>query len=356
MAGISVCMIVKNEEEVLARCLACVTSFADEIIVVDTGSTDKTKEIAAGFTDKLYDFAWCDDFSKARNYSFSKATQDFIMWLDADDVILQEDQEQLAELKQRLQPEVSIVMMKYHTAFDDKGNPTFSYYRERLMNRRMQHRWSGVIHEVIPLTGMVQYEDIAITHQKLHINDPDRNLRIFEKLLAQGKQLDAREQFYYARELYYHARYHDALQVFEAFLDGKQGWVENNIDACEMMGYCHSALQQKDEELQAYLQSFRYDAPRAELCCDIGKYFFDEKRWKEAVFWYETALHRTRDDKSGAFVRVDCYGYLPAIQLCVCYWQLHDRQASMHYNDIAGRYKPDSIAVQQNRKFFGNAS
>ena len=132
--------------------------------------------------------------------------------------------------------------------------------------------------------------------------------------------------------------------------------MENNVDACEMMGYCHSALQQKDEELQAYLQSFRYDAPRAELCCDIGKYFFDEKRWKEAVFWYETALHRTRDDKSGAFVRVDCYGYLPAIQLCVCYWQLHDRQASMHYNDIAGRYKPDSIAVQQNRKFFGNAS
>ncbi len=129
MAGISVCMIVKNEEEVLARRLACVTSFADEIIVVDTGSTDKTKAIAADFTDKIYDFAWCDDFSKARNYSFSKATQDFIMWLDADDVILQEDQEQLVELKQRLQPEVSIVMMKYHTAFDDKGNPTFSYYR-----------------------------------------------------------------------------------------------------------------------------------------------------------------------------------------------------------------------------------
>ena len=72
MAGISVCMIVKNEEEVLARCLACVTSFADEIIVVDTGSTDKTKEIAAGFTDKLYDFAWCDDFPRRVTIPFPR--------------------------------------------------------------------------------------------------------------------------------------------------------------------------------------------------------------------------------------------------------------------------------------------
>lgn len=355
MAGISVCMIVKNEGEVLARCLACITSFADEIVIVDTGSTDKTKEIAASFTDNVYDFPWCDDFSKARNYSFSKATQDFIMWLDADDVILQEDQDKLVELKQRLQPEVSIVMMKYHTAFDEKGNPTFSYYRERLMNRQMQHQWIGVIHEVIPLSGIVQYEDIAITHQKLHVSDPDRNLRIFEHMIALGTRLNAREQFYYARELYYHKRYEEALQTFEAFLKEGQGWVENNIDACEMMGYCYQALRQKDEELQAYMRSFQYDVPRAELCCDIGKYFFDMERWKEAVFWYETAMHRPRNDQSGAFVRVDCYGYLPAIQLCVCYWQLHDRQASMHYNDIAGRYKPSSTAVQQNRKFFGNA-
>ena len=119
-------MIVKNEEDVLARCLDCVKKFADEIIIVDTGSADKTKQVAKKYTDKLYDFSWCDDFSKARNFSFSKASMEYCMWLDADDVILQEDQEQLVELKQRLQPEVSIVMMKYHTAFDDKGNPTFS--------------------------------------------------------------------------------------------------------------------------------------------------------------------------------------------------------------------------------------
>jgi glycosyltransferase involved in cell wall biosynthesis len=87
MFTLSVCMIVKDEEPVLARCLACARRFADEIIVVDTGSVDRTKEIAAGFTDRVYEYAWRDDFAAARNYSYSLANCDYIMWLDADDVV-----------------------------------------------------------------------------------------------------------------------------------------------------------------------------------------------------------------------------------------------------------------------------
>ena len=67
MVGISLCMIVKNEEDVLARCLESVRGIADEIIVVDTGSTDKTVEIARQFTNQVYYFEWRDDFSAARN-------------------------------------------------------------------------------------------------------------------------------------------------------------------------------------------------------------------------------------------------------------------------------------------------
>lgn len=72
MATISLCMIVKNEESVLARCLDSIADLMDEIIIVDTGSTDHTKEIAANYTDKIFDFDWKSDFSAARNYSFPR--------------------------------------------------------------------------------------------------------------------------------------------------------------------------------------------------------------------------------------------------------------------------------------------
>ena len=84
-------MIVKNENLVLENCLNSVKDLVDEIIIVDTGSTDNTKEIAKKYTDKIYDFKWVDDFSKARNYSFSKATKDYILWLDADDYLAEKE-------------------------------------------------------------------------------------------------------------------------------------------------------------------------------------------------------------------------------------------------------------------------
>ena len=72
MVTISLCMIVRNEEDVLERYLKSIADVVDEIIIVDTGSVDKTKEIAKKFTDHIYDFPWVDDFSAARNFAFSK--------------------------------------------------------------------------------------------------------------------------------------------------------------------------------------------------------------------------------------------------------------------------------------------
>src|SRR5690554_5754125 len=124
MITVSLCMIVKNEEDVLERCLNSVKGLMDEIIIVDTGSTDKTKEIARKFTDKIYDFEWIDDFSAARNYAFQQATKEYIFWMDADDVMV--EQEKFKRLKEELSSKVDAVSMLYHIAFDEYNNPTFS--------------------------------------------------------------------------------------------------------------------------------------------------------------------------------------------------------------------------------------
>ena len=80
MITISLCMIVKNEEKNLPRCLNSIKDLVDEIIIVDTGSTDQTKEVAARYTDQVLDFKWIDDFAAARNFAFDQSQMQYCMW------------------------------------------------------------------------------------------------------------------------------------------------------------------------------------------------------------------------------------------------------------------------------------
>jgi hypothetical protein len=96
--GISLCMIIMNEEKWLENCLNSIKDLVNEIIIVDTGSIDNSKEIAKRFTDKVYDFEWCRDFSKARNFCISKATKQWILSLDADEVIADTDKEKIKKI------------------------------------------------------------------------------------------------------------------------------------------------------------------------------------------------------------------------------------------------------------------
>ena len=84
-------MIVKNEEKVLPRILTLIKEVADKILICDTGSADYTNEIAREFTAEIYDFPWKNDFSAARNFISEKVSTDYWMWLDADDMITQEN-------------------------------------------------------------------------------------------------------------------------------------------------------------------------------------------------------------------------------------------------------------------------
>ena len=132
---LSLCMIVRNEEERLYRCLLSVRDAVDEIIILDTGSTDSTKEIAARYTAHVHDYTWQEDFAAARNASFALATRPYILWLDADDVIDPCELKKLIALKERLDGSIDAVMMPYHYAFSQEGIPSLIFDRERIVRR-----------------------------------------------------------------------------------------------------------------------------------------------------------------------------------------------------------------------------
>ena len=345
-------MIVKNEEDTLETCLTSVGSLVDEIIIVDTGSGDRTKEIAAGFTDKIYDFVWIDDFSAARNFSYAQATMEYILWLDADDIILPEDAFKLKKLKESIPPDIDAVMMRYNTGFDPQGNVTFFCYRERLSKRNGNFKWKEPVHEYLDAGWRRITADICITHAKSHGRQNNRNILIYENLLAQGEELSPRGMYYYARELKDHARYTDAIKYFRLFLDGEQGWVEDKISACGELAKCCLSEKMPEEALLCMLRSFSYDTPRAEICCQIGYYFKGQRKYRQAAFWFELILGLDKKEYSLGFRWEDCRGYIPCIELAVCYDKLGEYEKAAKCNEMAADYKPDSQAVMLNKKYF----
>ena len=343
----SLAMIVKNEEEVLARCLDSIKEIVDEIIIIDTGSTDKTVEIAKKYTDKIYHFEWINDFSKARNYSFSKATCDYIMWLDADDFFDEEAQTELLRLKKSLSPEIDVIYLKYNIGFDANANVTTTSRRERIVKRAKNFQWNEPVHECLTVSGSTLTSDIAVTHGDKIRTQTHRNLNIYEL----QEELTDRGRFYYARELKTHAQYDKAIKNYEQFLNDGRGWLEDNLRACIDLAECYYAINEKKAATKCLFQTFLYDKPRSETCCRIGSHFFSEQNYHLATYWYDLALH-PNSQYEGGFFNKDYTDFIPYIQLCMIFFKMGEHDLSYKYHLKSQAIKPNDASVLYNVEYF----
>ncbi|MFZ7101787.1 MAG: glycosyltransferase [Peptococcaceae bacterium] len=349
MITISLCMIVKNEEEILARCLDTVKDIVDEINIVDTGSTDRTIEIAGEYTERVFHFEWIDNFAAARNESFKYATKDYILYLDADDVILEEDRIKFKELKETLDPSVDSVSMYYDAGTDEYGNVTLRYRRNRLIKREKGFTWQGDCHQYLNVYGNIVNSDIAITHKKIR-HAVGRTISIYEKKIAQGDKFSPRDYFYYGNELRENGHYEKAIESYEKNITLKEGWLEDKIFACIFQADCHRYLGDMDGELASLYRSFNFSAPRAEACSRIGYNFQRKRDYKTAAFWYELATRQVPDSERWSFIYLAYYTWYPHLQLCVCYYNLKDFQKSYDHNEQARKYRPEDNRILHNKK------
>jgi len=187
---VTLAMIVRDEEENLPACLATVRDLVDEVVVVDTGSKDRTKEVAAELGCRVFDYVWNDDFSAARNETLRHATGDWIFWMDADDRVDEENRQKLANLFASLGEKDSMYAMHCRSLLPASVRRAWWVTHLRLFPRHPALSWKRRVHEsVTPEPGAAefrpQWTDIVVDH--VGYSDPvhrrqklNRDLRLLQ--------------------------------------------------------------------------------------------------------------------------------------------------------------------------------
>lgn len=339
MISLSITMIVKNEELTLKRILSSL-SFADEIIIVDTGSSDHSLAIARAFTDKVFIFNWVDDFSKARNFAISKASKDYFMWLDADDYITIEDQEKLKNLKSEIKDE-DIILLPYQ-------NGDLSFYRERIIKRKDNY-FQGRVHEAIPLKGKLKFVNIPIYHKKEKQNEKERNLKIY-RLILKERKLNARELYYYSNELKDNNYLNEAKNNYLLFLQMDNALRENKMDACLKLSQIYKNENNPILSDEYLFKSCQYGINTPNQVFEIIKYYFAKKDYQSCLYFSFMLLNMT--PSIYAFSSLKDKDYYAYIYLGLAYYFLNNKEKALYYNDLALKVKENDALALNNKKFY----
>ena len=295
MVSISLCMIVKNEENVLARCLDSLVDAMDEIIIVDTGSTDATKEIAAKYTSKVYDFSWTGSFADARNFASSKATKEYIYTADADEYLDEDNRQKLLQLKSILLPEVEMVQMLYCTK--GENNTVYNFekeYRPKLYRRLRKFVWIDPIHETLRTDPIVYDSQIEIQHLP-ESNHASRDLQAMNAVGKKEERLSAKLHHMYAMELYISGSDSDfveAVPVFEKTLNEDGRSMDEVKEAMCVLARAYR-IQGNIPKFFGFALKDAATEACAEMCCELGKYYEAQGDIEEAVLWYQNAATET---------------------------------------------------------------
>lgn len=338
MITISMCMIVKNEERLLARCLDSAAGIMDEIIIVDTGSTDKTKEIAARYTDKIYDFEWIQDFAAARNFAFSKASMAYIYSADADEVFDDQNRQAFRQLKETLLPEVDIVQMYYANQLD--FGTIYNYDKElrpKLFKRLRTFTWAEPIHEQVILEPVIYDSDVTIMHMP-ESSHKDRDLASFARLAASGERLSKRLHNIYARELFVSGEDKDFLEA-GAFFEASCQDTERSLDEIREASCVAARAARIGRDTGKF---FKYALKAvacegcAEICCELGRYFLEQGDLDEAIVWFYNGAYETE-----SILNIHSSGDIPLAGLAKCYELAGNGKQAREYAALAAAWKPE---------------
>ena len=344
---ISVCIITKNETAKLERCLASFQPYPFEIVVVDTGSTDNSKEIAKSYTEHVYDFEWCDDFSAVRNYCASKASNDSILVVDSDEYICDIDSYKLNTYCYKHPFEVGSIKIMNKMAGDTEQHVTA--YVPRIYNRKYFH-FEGKVHEqIVSLNNTkieryhalitLHHDGYAYTGEKMK-QKFERNVKILEKCIEAGENL--LYNYYQLGKTYFlNYQFENAIPYFEKALSSTSSSNSEFIFDC-MESYGYSLLYSGQAKTALQLK-YVYDEFKssADFVFLMGLIYLETKQYSLALDEFKKVLTYSKSKVSGITTYLSNYRCGNALEL------LGDVETAKTYYKKCGDFAPAKEALER---------
>jgi len=348
--SISLCMIVKDEEKHLERCLNSVKGLVDEIIIVDTGSTDKTKEIAEKFGAIIKDYEWDNSFSNARNYSLKFAKMDWILLLDADDEFNREYEKQFIELVNNSVKDGHYFKTLSFTGDSINKDNTVSNLNLRLLRNNNKYKYVGCIHEQIRcVDGPTDYrnftsEDIEIFHYgyltevAIEKEKRARNIKIIEAELKK----DPTNQFHIFNLANEYFALNDLDKALELFNKAYRNLNHNTGYSSKLVVrriMCLDELGRYDEALNAIHEGLKMYPEFTDLEFIKGLIHLKERRYTLAIKSFEKCIEMGPPPIQLEFIK-GSGTFRPYMALGGIYYKFDDYQEALKAYENALKYNP----------------
>lgn len=349
--SVSLCMIIKNEKSNLPILLEQVCPVLEEIILVDTGSDDGTLEIIKKFQEKysniqLHNFNWIEDFSAARNFSFSLATQEWLFWLDGDDQV---DTNSLLNFKknQLLDADTDVWVLDYIYSRFENGTPMTTLGRERFLRRRINPQWTGAIHESIAIWSYRNKNsgDLKVNHNRAgKVLDHGRNIRILESEYAKNKN-DARTAYYLGKELFDRVDPR-GIEVLEDFLKLSGKYWDDEVNARSRLAFHYLSVKEHAKAINTANPIYHIDNTRrrAEFYYVYGQTEYDLQNWEVAIKWFEFCLLAPPD--APRVLNLEYFTWKPLRKIAECYKKLGQIEKTFEYANRVLQLQQNSMGSE----------
>lgn len=367
---IGLAMIVKNEAKNLPRLFESIAGCFDNVHITDTGSNDGTvewlKEYGPGTAKcpvHVHHFEWIDDFGAARNHAFAPVKDDYVMWLDGDDVL--SDRDGFVKWRDGAMQFHDMWLAPYWYSIDKDGKPVVNFVRERVIRNNLKPMWKYFIHEGIdakPHWTRAPIFNWVVKHLRDEQdvqNDRSRNIKIFEKKMRE-QALDGRMQFYYGKELFEASRHAEAVIALEKALTMSLEHHDKLLThqyasyACMMQGdqLKDEFMEQKrahwERGIQFAVDGLKMEPNRAEFHITIGDAYLKRGELLKCVPHYGAAKVCINMNPAGAvsqgaiFSFAGCYGEVPSLQLSKVYFNLGRlEEAKAEAQECVDKYKSE---------------